>query len=169
MISIYNTYFNVLLCIYCLSGYIDICLSIYWYKIFHQRQPYHDDPFIYLANNSSLHSLYKQNGADVNISDNWGVTPMHLAASSGQIDVIRYLVAAGAQLSFKNLVCLFSISCSAFNSAKFRYITKSSLFRQSNKLLYFGYGIMCKFLMVKKGQKVYIWNHTILSIATWTF
>ena len=30
---------------------------------------------------------------------------MYLAASSGQIEVIQYLLAAGAQLSFRNLVC----------------------------------------------------------------
>lgn len=40
----------------------------------------------------------------MNATDNWGVTPMYLAASSGQVDVIQYLIAAGAKLSFKNLV-----------------------------------------------------------------
>jgi len=40
----------------------------------------------------------------VNATDNWGVTPMYLAASSGQLDVIQYLIAAGARLSYKNLV-----------------------------------------------------------------
>lgn len=44
-----------------------------------------------------------KSGADVNLADNWGVTPMYLAASSGQIEVIQYLLCAGAQLSFRNL------------------------------------------------------------------
>lgn len=44
-----------------------------------------------------------KSGADVNLADNWGVTPMYLAASNGQIEVIQYLLSAGAQLSFRNL------------------------------------------------------------------
>ena len=54
-----------------------------------------------------LRILYFQlckNGTDVNAQDNWGVTPMYQAASSGQVAVIEYLLAAGAKLSFKNMV-----------------------------------------------------------------
>ncbi|CAM4698688.1 unnamed protein product, partial [Lepidochelys kempii] len=41
-------------------------------------------------------------GADVNLQDNWGVTPIYLAACSGQIECIRLLVQAGADITYKN-------------------------------------------------------------------
>ncbi|WAR25107.1 ANR10-like protein, partial [Mya arenaria] len=47
--------------------------------------------------------LLIRNGADVNATDNWGVTPMYQAATCGQVNVIQYLIAAGAKFSFKNL------------------------------------------------------------------
>lgn len=46
--------------------------------------------------------LLIKHGADVNLADNWGVTPMYLAATSGQIDVIRYLLASGATPDVRN-------------------------------------------------------------------
>lgn len=46
--------------------------------------------------------LLIQYGADVDCADKWGVTPMYLAASSGQIDAIRFLIIAGANLTYKN-------------------------------------------------------------------
>ncbi|XP_029453466.1 poly [ADP-ribose] polymerase tankyrase-2-like [Rhinatrema bivittatum] len=46
--------------------------------------------------------LLIQHGADVNLEDNWGVTPMYLAACSGQMDCIRLLVQAGADITYKN-------------------------------------------------------------------
>ncbi|XP_069101725.1 ankyrin repeat domain-containing protein 10-like [Argopecten irradians] len=46
--------------------------------------------------------LLIQHGANVNQVDNWGMTPMYLAASSGQLEVIKYLLAAGAKPSYKN-------------------------------------------------------------------
>ncbi|CAM5125297.1 unnamed protein product [Eretmochelys imbricata] len=45
---------------------------------------------------------FPQHGADVNLQDNWGVTPMYLAACSGQIECIRLLVQAGADITYKN-------------------------------------------------------------------
>ena len=51
--------------------------------------------------------LYWQYGADVNRSDHWGVTPMYLAATNAQLEVIRYLIVAGAQLTYRNKVCLY--------------------------------------------------------------
>lgn len=54
---------------------------------------------------------FSQNGADVNVTDNWGVTPMYLAASSGQLEVIQYLITAGARLSFRNLVRSVLVKC----------------------------------------------------------
>ncbi|CAG2198679.1 unnamed protein product [Mytilus edulis] len=38
--------------------------------------------------------LLIKHGADVNLADNWGVTPMYLAATSGQIEVMKYLLAS---------------------------------------------------------------------------
>lgn len=46
--------------------------------------------------------LLIKNGADVNQSDNWGVTPIYLAATNGQLEVIHYLIAAGAHLNIRN-------------------------------------------------------------------
>nr|XP_033782462.1 serine/threonine-protein phosphatase 6 regulatory ankyrin repeat subunit A-like [Geotrypetes seraphini] len=46
--------------------------------------------------------LLIQHGADVNLEDNWGVTPMYLAACSGQMESIRLLVQAGADITYKN-------------------------------------------------------------------
>ena len=49
---------------------------------------------------------FSQFGADVNRADHWGVTPMYLAATNAQLDVIRNLILAGAELSYKNKVQL---------------------------------------------------------------
>nr|XP_006006326.1 PREDICTED: ankyrin repeat domain-containing protein 10-like [Latimeria chalumnae] len=46
--------------------------------------------------------LLIQYGANVNLSDNWGVTPMYLAACSGQIECIQLLVRAGAKITYRN-------------------------------------------------------------------
>ncbi|XP_064155435.1 serine/threonine-protein phosphatase 6 regulatory ankyrin repeat subunit A-like isoform X2 [Anguilla rostrata] len=43
-----------------------------------------------------------QHGADVDLPDIWGVTPMYLAACSGQIACIHLLVQAGAKVNYKN-------------------------------------------------------------------
>ena len=49
---------------------------------------------------------FSQFGADVNRADHWGVTPMYLAATNAQLDVIRNLILAGAELAYKNKVQL---------------------------------------------------------------
>ncbi|VDI22837.1 Hypothetical predicted protein, partial [Mytilus galloprovincialis] len=46
--------------------------------------------------------LLIKHGADVNLADNWGVTPMYLAATSGQIEVMKYLLASGASPEVRN-------------------------------------------------------------------
>ncbi|XP_078269947.1 ankyrin repeat and SOCS box protein 5-like isoform X2 [Rhinoraja longicauda] len=46
--------------------------------------------------------LLMQNGADVDLPDNWGVTPMYLAACSGQLDCLRLLVLSGAKITYRN-------------------------------------------------------------------
>lgn len=55
-----------------------------------------------------MHLTFKktslQHGADVNMADNWGVTPMYLAATNAQIEVIKHLIMAGASLTHKNMV-----------------------------------------------------------------
>ena len=38
-------------------------------------------------------------GADVNVKDTYGQTPLHLAASKGQIKVIRCLIENGANVN----------------------------------------------------------------------
>lgn len=40
----------------------------------------------------------------MNCSDNWGVTPMYLAASSGLLLVVHFLIVAGAKLTYRNKV-----------------------------------------------------------------
>ncbi|XP_064607505.1 ankyrin repeat, PH and SEC7 domain containing protein secG-like [Liolophura sinensis] len=47
-------------------------------------------------------ALLIKHGADVNCSDNWGVTPMYLAASSGLLLVVHFLIVAGAKLTYRN-------------------------------------------------------------------
>ncbi|XP_023660759.1 ankyrin repeat and SOCS box protein 7-like isoform X2 [Paramormyrops kingsleyae] len=41
-------------------------------------------------------------GADVDLPDVWGVTPMYQAACSGQVQCIHLLVRAGARINYKN-------------------------------------------------------------------
>lgn len=43
--------------------------------------------------------LVEEHGADVNLRDSWGYTPMHYAASRGDNDLIRYLVSQGADVT----------------------------------------------------------------------
>lgn len=45
-----------------------------------------------------------QYGANVNLADYWGVTPMYVAASNNQLEIILQLIYAGADLSYKNCV-----------------------------------------------------------------
>ena len=43
--------------------------------------------------------LVKEHGADVNLADSWGYTPLHYAASRGDNEMILYLVSQGADVS----------------------------------------------------------------------
>jgi ankyrin repeat protein len=49
----------------------------------------------------SVQYLVEELGADVNVSDAWGYTPLHYAAAWGQNDVIEYLVSKGADVMVK--------------------------------------------------------------------
>lgn len=43
--------------------------------------------------------LIEEQGADVNLRDSWGYTPLHYAAARGDNDLIRYLVSQGADVT----------------------------------------------------------------------
>ncbi len=43
--------------------------------------------------------LVEEHGADVNLADSWGYTPLHYAASRGDNEMIRYLVSQGAEVT----------------------------------------------------------------------
>ena len=47
---------------------------------------------------SALQYLIDEHGADVNLRDSWGYTPLHYAASRGDDEMIRYLMAQGADV-----------------------------------------------------------------------
>ena len=47
---------------------------------------------------SALQYLIDEHGADVDLRDSWGYTPLHYAASRGDDEMIRYLVAQGADV-----------------------------------------------------------------------
>ncbi|XP_028680808.1 ankyrin repeat and SOCS box protein 7-like [Erpetoichthys calabaricus] len=46
--------------------------------------------------------LLIQHGANIDLPDIWGVTPMYLAACSGQTECIQLLVQAGAKITYRN-------------------------------------------------------------------
>jgi ankyrin repeat protein len=48
---------------------------------------------------SALRYLIDEHGADVDLRDSWGYTPLHYAASRGDNEMIRYLVTQGADVS----------------------------------------------------------------------
>lgn len=48
---------------------------------------------------SALRYLIGEHGADVDLRDSWGYTPLHYAASRGDNEMIRYLVTQGADVS----------------------------------------------------------------------
>ncbi len=41
-------------------------------------------------------------GAEANLSDYDGRTPLHLAASEGHLDVVQYLISKGAQVNIRD-------------------------------------------------------------------
>lgn len=43
--------------------------------------------------------LVEEHGADVNLRDSWGYTPMHYAAARGDNDLVRYLVSRGGDVT----------------------------------------------------------------------
>ena len=43
--------------------------------------------------------LIEEHGADVNLADSWGYTPLHYAASRGDNELILYLVSEGADVT----------------------------------------------------------------------
>ena len=50
---------------------------------------------------STVKYLVEEHGADVNLPDLWGYTPLHYAAIRGDNDLIRYLVSKGADVTAK--------------------------------------------------------------------
>jgi hypothetical protein len=48
---------------------------------------------------NTLKYLVEEHGADVNLPDSWGYTPLHYAAVRGGNDMIEYLVSKGADAS----------------------------------------------------------------------
>ncbi len=50
---------------------------------------------------STVKYLVEEHGADVNLPDFWGYTPLHYAAIRGDNDLIRYLVSKGADVTAK--------------------------------------------------------------------
>jgi ankyrin repeat protein len=47
---------------------------------------------------AAVEYLVEEHGADVNLRDSWGYTPLHYAASRGDNEMIEYLVAQGADV-----------------------------------------------------------------------
>ena len=47
----------------------------------------------------SVRYLVEEHGADVNVPDSWGYTPLHYAAIRGDVEMIRYLVDLGADVA----------------------------------------------------------------------
>ena len=68
-------------------------------------------------------------GADINISDNDGITPIHIAAGTGQIEALKYLIENGADPTKKSndgaTALHFAASGGQFETAK--YLVESGL------------------------------------------
>jgi hypothetical protein len=50
----------------------------------------------------SVQYLVEQQGADVNLPDSWGYTPLHFASVRGGNDLIEYLISKGANVKAVN-------------------------------------------------------------------
>ena len=53
---------------------------------------------------SSVHDakILLQNGANINLKNNAGCTPLHMAATSGNVELVEYLISQGASLEEYN-------------------------------------------------------------------
>ena len=69
-------------------------------------------------------ALLVNHGAEVTCKDKKGYTPLHAAASNGQINVVKHLLNLGVEVSYDSgivprYICGFSVvlkSCLPFNS-----------------------------------------------------
>jgi ankyrin repeat protein len=55
------------------------------------------------AERLELVKLLVEKGQDVNAADNYGITPLMVAANLGDLEVVKYLVSKGADLSAHDL------------------------------------------------------------------
>jgi uncharacterized protein len=61
-------------------------------------------PLLYttLDDHAAVAKTLIKHGADLHIPDNWGLTALHMAANKGALQVLKLLLAAGANPNLKN-------------------------------------------------------------------